>query len=270
MIRHTTTASPRSHACTQLANGREPAALPDISYRYAQTAMDTLNLELRGLMGSGVRRVCDVGGGANPVASVADVARLGIEYVVLDVSREEIAKAPPEYDSLLMNIDDRAAVERLVAERGTFDVVVSRWTAEHVPRGRRFHDHIHRLLRPAGTAIHLFPTLYCPVFALNRVLPPRVTAFVVPHVDQSGREPGGAHETFRPYYSWCRGPTRRQVERLASVGFIVRRYVGFFGHPYYARVSALRDASAALSHWLVRHPVPTLTSYALVVLERRR
>ncbi len=231
--------------------------------------MSTLNQELHELMRAGATRVCDVGGGANPLASVEDIERLGIDYVVLDASREEVAKAPPGYDSVLTDIDDHAAVERLVAERGTFDIVVSRWTAEHVPRGRRFHAHIHQLLRPAGTALHLFPTLFSPVFALNRLLPPSITALVVPHFDQSGREPGGPRATFRPYYSWCRGPTRRQLERLTSAGFNVRRYVGFFGHPYYARVRPLNDLSTALSRWLVSHPVPALTSYALAVLERR-
>ena len=270
MIRDAMTQSPRRHRPRFFgAERRVFRAPPDVSYQYAQTAIPTLNQELRELMRSGVTRICDVGGGANPVAPVEEIEHLGIEYVVLDASVEEVAKAPPGYDSVLTDIDDYAAVERLVAERGTFDVVVSRWTAEHVPRGRRFHAHIHRLLRPAGTALHLFPTLFSPVFALNRVLPPRITALVVPHVDRSGREPEGPHATFRPYYSWCRGPTRRQLERLTVVGFTVRRYVGFFGHPYYARVRPLHDLSTGLSHWLVRHPVPALTSYALVVLERR-
>ena len=230
--------------------------------------MPSLDAELRKLMQSGVKRICDVGGGANPVAAVTDIKRVGVEYVVLDASREELAKAPPEYDTVVIDLDDRVAVERLVAERGPFDVVVSRWTAEHVPRGRHFHEQVHRLLRPRGIALHLFPTLYSPVFVLNRVLPPPVTAFVVPHIDKTGREPGGAHETFRPYYSWCRGPTRHQLERLASVGFTVRRYVGFFGHPYYERAMPIRSMHEALSRWLIHHPVPALTSYALVVLER--
>lgn len=230
--------------------------------------MPSLDAELRRLMQSGSKRICDVGGGANPVAAVAEIQRLGVEYAVLDASGEELAKAPPEYVTLLADIDDPRAVERLVAERGPFDLVVSRWTAEHVPRGRRFHQQIHHLLRPGGTAVHLFPTLYSPVFVVNRVLPHSLSAVVVPHVDKSGRHRGGAHESFRPYYSWCRGPTRRQLDRLANVGFTVRRYIGFFGHPYYARARPISLVHERLSWWLVRHPVSSLTSYALVVLER--
>jgi SAM-dependent methyltransferase len=240
----------------------------DVSYRSSETAMSSLEAELRALIRSGCRRVCDVGGGANPVASVAEIQHFGIEYTVLDASQQELRKAPPQYDTLAIDIENRASVERLVTERGPFDVVVSRWTAEHVAQGRRFHQHVHRLLRPNGTAVHLFPTLYSPVFFVNRLLPRAASASIVPHVDQSGREREGPHESFRPYYSWCRGPTRRQLDRLASIGFAVRRYIGFFGHPYYARVKPIQVVHEALSRWLMGHPVPALTSYALVVLER--
>jgi SAM-dependent methyltransferase len=231
--------------------------------------MPSLDAELHALIESGCKRVCDVGGGANPVAGVAEIRRFGLEYVVLDDSSEELQKATSQYDMVVIDVEDRTAVERLVAERGSFDVVVSRWTAEHVAHGRFFHQQVHRLLRPSGIAVHLFPTLYSPVFVVNRLLPHSIRALIVPHVDKSGRERGGSHQSFRPYYSWCRGPTRRQLDRLASVGFVVRRYIGFFGHPYYARLRAIRSAHEALSNWLVRHPVPALTSYALVVLERQ-
>ena len=65
---------------------------------------------------------------------------------------------------------------------------MSRWTAEHVKHGRRFHQQVHRLLRPRGTAVHLFSTLYSPVFVVNRLMPQVVRASVVPLVDRSGRD----------------------------------------------------------------------------------
>lgn len=247
---------------------QRPRSAPDIFYRYGQSAMPSLEDEVRALMEAGCKRVCDVGGGANPVVTEVEIGRFGLEYVVLDASPEELGKAAIPYDTVVFDIQDRRAAERLVEERGAFDVVVSRWTAEHVAHGRAFHQQVHRLLRPSGTAVHLFPTLYSPVFVVNRLLPHWASAEIVPHVDRSGRERGGAHQSFRPYYSWCRGPTRRQLEHLASVGFAVRRYIGFFGHPYYARFRRISSAHEALSTWLVRHPVPALTSYGLVVLDR--
>jgi SAM-dependent methyltransferase len=240
----------------------------NVSYGHSPRAMPTLDDEVARVLEDGAKRICDVGGGANPVASAVDIERLGVEYIVLDADRAELAKAPSAYDTVVLDINDRAAVDRFVAGRGPFDAVVSRWTAEHVRRGRHFHEHVRRLLRPAGTAVHLFPTLYSPVFALNRVLPLPIATAVVAHLDPSDRERGGQHAAFRAYYSWCRGPTARQLERLASVGFVVRRYIGFFGHPYYDRVKPLRAMHEEVSDWLVRHPIAGLTSYAVAVLER--
>jgi SAM-dependent methyltransferase len=241
----------------------------DVCYRYSRLALACLETEVRTLVQFGCKRVCDLGGGANPIVSVADIQHLGLEYTVLDASQAELEKAAAAYDTVVLDVEDRRAVERIVAQRGPFDLVLSRWTAEHVAQGRRFHLQVHRLLRPSGSAVHLFPTLYSPVFVVNRLLPHAVSAAIVPHVDKSGRDSGGQHQSFRPYYSWCRGPTQRQFDRFSDLGFAVRRYVGFFGHPYYARCRPLHAVHDALSSWLVRHPFPLLTSYALVVLERQ-
>lgn len=230
--------------------------------------MRSFDAEVRAALRSGARRVCDVGAGANPAMALEDIKRHGVEYSILDASRVQLAKAPRGYLPLVADIDDACSVERVLRTRGPFDLVVSRWTAEHVPHGERFHAHIRRLLAPGATAVHLFSTLYSPVFVVNRALPQRLRTSLVARVDRSGREPGSSHESFRPYYSWCRGPTRAQVRRLARLGFSVRRYVGFFGHPYYARWGPWQAVNNALSGWLLHHPRAVLTSYALVVLQR--
>ena len=119
------------------------------------------------------------------------------------------------------------------------------------------------MLRPGGRAIHVFPTLYSPPFVLNRVLPPTVSAALL-----SGVQPDRETEKFRPFYSWCRGPSPRQVRRLQSIGFEVERYTGFFGHGYLKRIAPLHAANARLTRLLRAHPLPSMTSFALVVLRR--
>ena len=106
---------------------------------------------------------------------------------------------------------------------------------------------------PGGTALHTFPTLYEPAFMVNRVLPERVMEPLLRRV-QPGREPEGEHAKFRAYYRWCRGPTRRQLRRLESVGFQVLDYVGYFGHGYFGPLKPLDRVEQALSHALVRRP----------------
>ena len=114
-----------------------------------------------------------------------------------------------------------------------------------------------------GYAVHFFPTLWALPFVLNCVLAERLAKPVLLSI-----RPQHAHSKFPAYYRWCRGPTRRQRERLESVGFQVERYDGYFGHSYYGAVGPLQAAENALAHALVRHPVPALTAYALVVLRK--
>src|ERR1700740_2708581 len=67
-----------------------------------------------------IRSVCDVGGGANPMASLELANRTGVErYVLLDISDEELAKAPAGYEKVAADITNDG-----VAGLGTFDLIV--------------------------------------------------------------------------------------------------------------------------------------------------
>jgi SAM-dependent methyltransferase len=210
-----------------------------------------------------VRRVCDIGGGANPLLSLEAAERAGIErYVVLDVSSEELAKAPAGYEKVAADVtrDDLRGL-------GSFDFIVSHAVAEHVTDPGAFHRAVYGLLAEGGRAMHYFPTFYDPVFVANRLLPESVSEAMLQRV-QSGRDRGGSHEKFPAYYRWCRGPTRRQVERLREIGYSVDEYVGVFGHGYFGPAPPLRRLGAALAGFLQRHPVPAFTAYAWVDLSK--
>jgi SAM-dependent methyltransferase len=208
------------------------------------------------------RRVCDLGGGANPVLTLDFVTEHGLDYLVADVSPAELAKAPAGYATLLADISspDFDPV-------GDFDVVCSVMVAEHLRDPETFHRNVHRMLRPGGVAFHFFPTWYALPFVVNRFLPEPLTRAVLSLV-QSGREQEGQHAKFKAYYRWCRGPTRRQFRRFDSLGFEVVHYTGFFGHGYYGGIKGVRRVDGLLSRVLVRHPIPLLTSFAFVVLRR--
>jgi SAM-dependent methyltransferase len=212
--------------------------------------------------GEGVTRVCELGGGANPLIPLELIAEHDLDHQVADISAEELAKAPEGYRTVLAD-----ATSPAFQERGPFDLIVTAFLAEHVPDPAAFHSVVHASLRPGGLAFHVFPTLYEPTFVANLLLPERVTDPLLQRI-QRGREPEGAHAKFRAYYRWCRGPTRRQIRRFERAGFEVVDYVGYFGHGYFDRFSSLDRVEQALSRTLARHPVPALTSYATVVLRR--
>jgi hypothetical protein len=239
-----------------------------VSYGHSGTAQMQMIAELGKLMDGGARRFCDVGGGANPIVSARKIEQLGLDYVILDDSPGELDKAPAGYETYSASVLDSRRVSELVAERGTFDVVTSRWAAEHMPDGRAFHRQVFDMLRPGGAAVHLFPTLYSPVFLLNRILPSALSTALLERGSAGGRAEDGRHAKFRSYYSWCRGPSTRQIDRLNRVGFTVERYIGFFGHGYYRRVKPIDRLHRSVTDVLLAHPLSSMTSFALVVLRR--
>ncbi len=211
-----------------------------------------------------VTRVGDLGGGANPILDLGFIAERGLDYAVLDASAEELAKAPAGYTTVVADATDPGVAARLEP----FDLIASGFVAEHIARPAGFHATVRALLRPGGLAVHLFPTLYEPAFLVNLLIPERVTDRVLQLV-QPGREPEGAHAKFRPYYRWCRGPSRRQLARLESAGFEIVDYTGYFGHGYFRAFAPADRLEQRLAHALIRHPIPALTSYGCVVLRRR-
>jgi SAM-dependent methyltransferase len=210
-----------------------------------------------------VVRVCDLGGGANPILSLDFIAAHGLRYEILDASAEELAKAPAGYATVQADATD----PELGGRNGPYDLIASSFTAEHVAEPARFHANVLELLAPGGHAVHVFPTLYEPAFVANLLTPERLTDSLLRGV-QPGREPHGPHAKFPAYYRWCRGPTRRQLRRLRAVGFEVVDYVGYFGHGYFKRIRTLDRLEQRVAATLVRHPLPGLTSYACVVLRR--
>lgn len=209
----------------------------------------------------GVVRVCELGGGANPLLPLSFIRQHGLDYSVVDVSAQELAKAPPEYNKVQADVTSADFSLR------SYDLVLSQALAEHVREPKKFHANVLAMLKPGGRALHLFPTLYGTPFVLNLLFPERLTERLLLYL-QPFREPEGAHGKFPAYYRWCRGPTRRQIRRLEQVGFEVEAYLGYFGHGYYDRVPPLVPVEQRVTSLLLRSPVPALTTYAVVALRR--
>lgn len=239
---------------------------PVVSYASSEVAwaeFDQLVIEL--IRDEGARVTCEVGGGANPTLPMAFVERSKLEYVLIDVSEVELAKAPAGYTKVRRDIQEPDPMAE-----GRYDLVFSKMLAEHVRDGEMFHRNVLQLLRPGGVAIHFFPTLYAPPFVVNRLLPEGLGERVL-HLVQSGRERSGRRGKFPAFYSWCRGPTAAQISRLEGLGYEVVRYTGFFGHSgYYKKSPLLERLHLGLASWLVEHPLPYLTSFAWVVLRKLR
>jgi len=233
----------------------------EVSFGRSQDAFENYDTTLKELIAShDSRSICEVGGGANPSLPLDYIKSRGLRHCLLDISPRELAKAPEGYEKIVADISSDDA-----PPGGPFDLVISKMLAEHVQRPLQFHQNVRSLLRPGGIAFHFFPTLYAPPFVANLLLPERLSAAALNLF--SPRDPV-QHAKFPAYYRWCRGPTAAQRRRFESLGYVVERYVGFFGHGYYNRIPLLRTLHEWATRYLLRHPVSWMTSFAYVVLRR--
>lgn len=198
----------------------------------------------------------DIGGGAQPMFSVEYIESERLDYTVLDISHDELARARAQYSKLQMDIAKRDAS---FAE--TYDFVFSRFMVEHVSDAAQLHVNVFKALRPGGMAVHFFPTLYAFPFFVNWLLPNWAGALLL---NKERRDRG----KFPAHYKWCVGPSIHSVKRLEKIGYDVIEYSGFFGHGYYDGVPILRSLHGWFRERLLVHPFPMFTSFAWVVLRK--
>lgn len=233
-----------------------------ITYSMTGDAWDEyVRLVERQIVEHGSVKVCEVGGGANPQLTPQFVSAHGLEYTILDISEQELKKAPESYTKL---IGDIAAKDNRIV--GGFDLIFTKMLAEHVQDGRKMHQNIHALLRPGGVAVHFFPTLYAPPFLVNKLIPGNFAEILLDIVSPRDHYQFGK---FRAYYDWCFGPTKPLLNMLEGLGFEIVEFRAFYGHDgYYRRLPLIGKIHHRSCTWLVHHPNPYLTSYAQVILRK--
>jgi hypothetical protein len=212
-----------------------------------------------------VKRVCEIGGGANPMFSLDFAQENNLDYTVLDISAEELSKAPDGYSKILGDI---SSMDFQSDEK--YDLVFSKFLAEHVRSGLHFHTNLYSILNSGGYSLHYFPTLYNFPFIANRILPEWISERILLKV-QPERTKEGSYGKFPAYYSWCYGPTKSSIRRFEEIGFEIEEYIGFFGHGFYRNKKALfflEHFEKMKSNFLVDHPIPLLTQFAHILLKK--
>lgn len=209
------------------------------------------------------QKICEIGGGANPCIALEFIRKHNIEYTVMDISSEQLAKAPDGYRKVLGDITSDN-IEHL---QNDYDFVFSLMLAEHIKDGEKFHANVHRILKPGGTAFHFFPTLYSLPFLANKYMPENFSYHLLKFLFQE-RDNQGKHGKFPAYYSWCYGPSKKNIARFKALGYEIDSFTGFFGHGYYQKIPPLHFLSRLITKLLLLFPISHLTSYGYVVLVR--
>ena len=136
-----------------------------VSYDLSENAWNTHPQFLQELIRRhGVKRVGDIGGGANPVLAPEEIETLGIDYTLIDIEASELDKAPACYKKLIGDVTAPTC-----GEDNSFDLVFSTMLAEHVISGE---GPASEFVPSAGTRWHRLPLLPHPVLpALRCQLP---------------------------------------------------------------------------------------------------
>jgi SAM-dependent methyltransferase len=110
--------------------------------------------------------VVDIGGGRQCAYSHAVPQDSAIRLVAVDISPEEVAASQDVTDRRVADV-----AEGLPFGDAEADLIVSRYCLEHVDGVPRAAQHMLRVLKPGGKAIHFMPCRYSTVGVAARVLP---------------------------------------------------------------------------------------------------
>jgi hypothetical protein len=221
-----------------------------------QTAMVGYADELKRLVASyPAAQILELGAGRWPSFKMEEMPSTVESYTVNDISAEELALLPPGYDKACFDVSGDAS-----SFTDTYDVVFSRFLAEHVQDGVAMHRNVFQVLRRGGVAFHLIPTLYALPFVLNKLAPERLTTPLLKWL--SPRR--AISPKFPAYYSACYGNPTRMAAMLRDIGYSRTEIRPFFGHFYYETIPILSSLHRHFSSIASAHNWNYLSSYAYI------
>lgn len=199
--------------------------------------------------------ILELGAGRYPSFRLAEMPSTVQSYTVNDISADELALLPEGYEKACFDVSGDAA-----NFRDNYDVVFSRFLAEHVPDGQAMHRNVHQVLRPGGVAFHLIPTLYAVPFIINKFLPEKLTTQIL-KIFSPRRV---ISPKFPAYYSACYGNPDRMRQMLTEIGFRKVEIRNFYGHFYYEKIPGLNALHRQFSALAARRNWTLLSSYAYI------
>lgn len=165
--------------------------------------------------------IVEIGGGANPYLTKEQV--VNFQYIVIDVNNIELSKSKGNhYEKICADIT-------LEDKDIKCDLIITNMLLEHITDPNSFHKACFKMLNEHGKAIHFFATKYSPASILNLILPEFWCRQLLYAVQKRNWETEGK---FPAYYKWCVGPTKSQIKKFRSLGFMVGKYNGYLGSGY--------------------------------------
>lgn len=212
--------------------------------------------QLKGIVGMRPHAdILELGAGRWPSFALREMPSSIRSYTINDISPDELALLPEGYEKACFDVSGDA---RNFSD--TYDVVFSRFLAEHVPDGVAMHRNVYQVLKPGGVAFHLIPTLYALPFVINKYMPERLTTRILQIL--SPRR--AISPKFPAHYSACYGNRDKMIRMLKEIGFSRVDVRTFYGHFYYEKIPVVRTAHRWFSNLAAKRDWTVVGSYAYV------
>lgn len=211
----------------------------------------------------GLSRHLEIGAGRDPLFSPDELKNF--EVTLNDISEFELAQVGPEYRKVKCDIAADHAPD--ILGRGRYDFAYCRMVMEHVPDVARMWRNIYAVLAPGGMALSFFPTLYAPPFALNRVIPEKLSRPILEFIDRK-RVPDGDDPKFLAYYDHCFSDERKLAPMLQDAGFLEITVLPFWGYSYFWKFPVLKQIDATFTRMAQARGWRSVSSFAYVIVRK--
>lgn len=204
--------------------------------------------------------VLEIGGGANPCLTEAQVKDYHIDFTVMDISATELKKSQKTY--FKKEIGDLS--EKPLNQK--FDLIFSKMLMEHVQNPESLHTNVLKMLNPDAKVVHFFATKFGLPSMLNLILPDTISDYIVYKLQ--GRDP---HQNgkFKAFYKDCYGPTQKSIKKYISFGYNIEEYYGFLGHDYLCNYRLLGSFEQLWNKIIQALNSPLFCSNAIVILKNK-
>ncbi|MGO8737762.1 class I SAM-dependent methyltransferase [Rhodoblastus sp.] len=210
----------------------------------------------------GLRRHLEIGAGRDPLFQPDEAAELGLDITLNDISAHELALAPSGYGKMECDITSPRAPD--ILGRGKYDLAYCRMVMEHVPDVPAMWRNIAEVLAPGGVALSFFPTLYALPYTLNRLMPERMSRFILETLFPE-RKPDGDDPKFPAYYDHCFSSEGKIAPMLHQAGFSDAVVLPFWGYAYFSKIPGVKQIDAAFNRVAERRDWRAVSSFAYVI-----
>jgi SAM-dependent methyltransferase len=212
----------------------------------------------------GARRLLEIGGGRSPHFAPAELADMGVELTVNDISANELVRLPVVYRTACFDV--AGDLSKSGVQPNTYDLAFSKMVFEHVEDGERAWRNLHEILAPGGVGIAFLPTLFALPFVLNKLLPDAIAERLIKLVNNERNDE--TSPVFPARYSKSYAIERWLRPMFGKIGYRDVMIVPFYGHVYYRRFPIVRDIHAQFTKLARAKDWRLFTSYAYIVVRK--